>query len=200
MSCNEAWNRRAWLGALAAAGAGLGCQQASRFEGIDLTGVGYARDFELRAPDGTVRRLADYRGQVVVLFFGYTQCPDVCPSTLGELKLAKERLGADGARVRGLFVTVDPERDTPAVLKDYIAHFGPGMEALSTSPEALQALAKEFKVFFAKVPRKSGEGYSVDHTAASFLFDAKGQIRVYLPYGKPPQALDHDLRQLLKVG
>ncbi|WP_310737554.1 SCO family protein [Inhella gelatinilytica] len=172
----------------------------SRFEGIDLTGVGYARDFELRTPEGQVRRLVDYQGKVVVLFFGYTQCPDVCPSTLGELKLAKQRLGAAGERVVGLFVTVDPERDTPAVLKDYIAHFGPGMEALWAPPEALPALAQEFKVFFAKVPRKGADGYSVDHTAASFLFDDKGRIRVYLPYGKPPQALDHDLQQLLKGG
>lgn len=199
MPFNQPLTRRGGLVALSALGL-LACKPKSGFQGIDLTGVGYARDFELRTPAGEVRRLADYKGQVVVLFFGYTQCPDVCPSTLGELKLVKQRLGPEGDRVRGLFVTVDPERDTPSVLKDYIAHFGPGMEALWTAPEQLPALAKEFKVFFAKVPRKGAEGYSVDHTAASFLFDTRGRIRVYMPYGKEPQALEQDLRSLLAEG
>ena len=167
------------------------------FQGIDLTGVAYARELNLSDSEGRARSLADFKGKVVVLFFGYTQCPDVCPSTLGELQLVKQELGRDGERVQGLFVTVDPERDTPELLGQYIANFGPGMAALRGSAEQTQAAAKEFKVFFAKVPAKDGKSYTMDHTAASFLFDAQGRVRVYARYGQGPKALLHDLKLLL---
>jgi len=189
-------DRRALLGLLALAG----CQpsNAPSFKGVDLTGVSYAQKLELPDAEGRLRSLADFKGKVVVLFFGYTQCPDVCPATLGELKLVKEAMGAEGAKVVGLFVTVDPERDTPELLREYIANFGPDMVALRGSAEQTQAVAKEFKVFYAKVPSKSGPGYTMDHTAASFLFDPAGKVRVYHRYGAGAQALREDLLQLLR--
>ncbi|MBB5204515.1 protein SCO1/2 [Inhella inkyongensis] len=177
--------------------AGCDSQPKAAFQGIDLTGAAYARELKLSDPAGQPRSLADFKGKVVVLFFGYTQCPDVCPSTLGELQLVKQELGKDGERVQGLFVTVDPERDTPELLGQYIANFGPGMTALRGNPEQTQAAAKEFKVFYAKVPSKDGQSYTMDHTAASFLFDPQGQVRVYARYGQGPKALLHDLKLLL---
>lgn len=173
------------------------CQKAPSFQGVDLSGVNYARELSLTDQFGKARSLADFRGKVLVVFFGYTQCPDVCPATLGELKLVKEQLGADGRRVQPLFVTVDPERDTPELLQAYMANFGPDMLALRGTPEQLKQVAADFKVFYAKVPTKDGKGYSMDHTAASFLFDAKGRVRVYLPIKLGPEALRNDLKQLL---
>lgn len=197
MSLPGSIDRRALLlGGLALAGCDRAAERPA-FQGIDLTGVGYAKQLALTDHLGQPRTLLDYQGKVLVVFFGYTQCPDVCPSTLGEIKLVKEQLGADGARVQGLFVTVDPERDTPDLLKAYIANFGPDMAALRGTAEQTLAVAKEFKVFYAKVPSKSGEGYTVDHTAASFLFDPKGRVRVFLRYGQGPQALKSDLKLLL---
>ncbi|MFO1253941.1 MAG: SCO family protein [Inhella sp.] len=193
-------DRRSLLGLLGLS-ALAGCQpnSAPSFKGVDLTGVSYAQKLELPDADGRPRSLADFKGKAVVLFFGYTQCPDVCPATLGELRLVKEAMGKQGEQVVGLFVTVDPERDTPELLREYIANFGPGMVALRGSPEQTQAVAKEFKVFYAKVPSKSGSGYTMDHTAASFLFDPAGKVRVYHRYGAGPEALRHDLTQLLAV-
>lgn len=191
-------DRRSLLGLLALAG----CQPGSApsFKGVDLTGVSYAQHLELPDAEGRMRSLADFRGKAVVLFFGYTQCPDVCPATLGELKLVKEAMGAQGAKVVGLFVTVDPERDTPELLREYLANFGPDMVALRGSAAQTQAVAKEFKVFYAKVPSKSGPGYTMDHTAASFLFDPAGKVRVYHRYGAGGEALRADLEQLLRSG
>lgn len=177
-----------------------GCGKPPAFQGVDLTGVNYARELALDDQFGRARKLADFRGKVLVVFFGYTQCPDVCPTTLGELKLVREQLGKDGARVQPLFVTVDPERDTPALLKDYMASFGADMLALRGTPEQTRQVAQDFHVFYAKVPSKSGEGYSMDHTAASFLFDAQGRVRVYLPTKLGPTALLNDLKQLLAEG
>lgn len=170
----------------------------SSFKGIDITGAEYARSLSLPDVDGTVRTLADFKGKAIVLFFGYTQCPDVCPSTLSELAEARKLLGPDGERLQVVFVSVDPERDTPEILKAYMDGFGAGFVALRGSLEQTQATAKEFKVFYAKVPAKSGDGYSMDHTAGSYVFDPSGRVRLFVRYGGGAAALADDLRILLK--
>jgi protein SCO1/2 len=124
----------------------------------------------------------------------------VCPTTLAELAEVKRSLGADGDRVQGVFVTVDPERDTPEVLRNYVSAFHPSFVALRGTPEQTRAAAQEFKVFYAKSPGKTEGSYTVDHTAASFLFDARGRVRVYTRYGSGPQALADDLKVLLAEG
>ncbi len=170
---------------------------AAAFKGIDITGADYAKTLELTDADGKPRTLADFKGQVVVVFFGFTQCPDVCPSTMAELAEVKRKLGADGAAVRGIFVTVDPQRDTPELLKAYVSNFDPGFVALRGTPEQTAATAKHFKVFYAKVPGKTEGSYTIDHTAGSYLFDTQGRVRVFTRHGAGPEALQHDLKQLL---
>ncbi|MES2718821.1 MAG: SCO family protein [Pseudomonadota bacterium] len=167
------------------------------FKAIDITGAEYARTLSLSDPDGQTRNLADYKGKVVVVFFGYTQCPDVCPATMAELAEVKRSLGADGARVQGLFVTIDPARDSAELLKAYAANFGPDIVGLRGTPEQTQAVAKEFKVFFNKVPGKTDTSYTMDHTAGSYVFDAKGKVRLFTRYGSGAQALTDDLKILL---
>lgn len=161
-------------GLLAACG-----QNKPQFSSVDLTGADYAKDFQLPDQDGKLRSLKEFQGKVVVLFFGYTQCPDVCPTTLTELAQVKKLLGADGDKLQGVFVTVDPERDTPAVLKAYMANFDPGFIALRGTPEQLAATAKDFKVFYKKAEGKTPTSYSMDHSAASYVYDTKGQLRLY---------------------
>lgn len=181
---------------LLAALAFAGCSK-SGFNGIDLTGASYAQGFELLDPEGQVRRLSDFRGKVVVVFFGYTQCPDVCPTTMGELRAVREELGELGEDLVTVFISVDPERDTPEILRDYQRAFGKGFHALSGSPEQVRQTAKEFKVVYQRVEGESAH-YTVDHTAASFLFDRLGRVRVYSRYGTPAPALKADLEALLK--
>ena len=132
-----------------------------------------------------------------MVFFGFTQCPDVCPSTLAEIAEVKRSLGADGQRVQGVFVTVDPERDTPQVLKSYVAQFDPSFVALRGTPEQTREVAKDFKVFYAKVPGKTEGSYTVDHTAGSYVFDTQGRLRLFTRYGSGPQALANDIKLLL---
>ncbi len=177
-----------------APGAGAG---RAAFKGVDITGADYARQLNLNDPDGKARTLAEFKGKVVVVFFGYTQCPDVCPTTMGELAEVKRSLGADGARVQGIFVTVDPERDTAELLKAYVANFGPEMLGLRGTPEQTQAAAKEFKVFYNKVPGKTETSYTIDHTAGSYVFDAQGRVRLFVRYGGGAKALAEDLKTLL---
>lgn len=201
MCPSESVDRRVWLLAGLASLGGLGaCEPAAQpsFASVDLTGAAYGRDFNLPDVEGRRRSLADFRGRVVVVFFGFTQCPDVCPTTMGELALIKQELGADGARVVPVFITVDPERDTPELLRAYMANFGADGVALRGSLEETRAVAKEFRVLFNKVPAKTGEGYTMDHTAASFVFDPQGRLRLYARYGLGPQALLGDVRTLLR--
>jgi len=170
---------------------------APTFRSTDITGASFARQLELPDADGRPRALADWRGKVVVVFFGYTQCPDVCPTTMAELARLRAALGADGERLQAVFVTVDPERDTPEILKAYVGNFGAGFTALRGTPEQVAAVAKEFKVFYAKVPGRTSGNYTMDHSAASFVFDTQGRVRLYVPYGGDPKNLAADLRQLL---
>lgn len=167
------------------------------FKGIDITGADYARELNLTDADGTPRQLSDFRGKVTVVFFGFTQCPDVCPTTLVELAQVKKALGADGDRVQGVFVTVDPERDTAEVLKAYVGGFDAGFVALRGTPQETQAAAKNFKVFYAKVAGKTPTSYSIDHTAGSYVFDPEGRVRLFTRYGTGAEALTHDLKLLL---
>jgi protein SCO1/2 len=195
-------SRRRWLAIAATAGPLAACDRlmgkagAPAFHFTDITGAPFARHLELPDADGKMRTLADWNGKVVVVFFGYTQCPDFCPTTLAELAQAKKALGATGDRVQVVFVTVDPERDTPAVLKAYLANFGPDFVGLRGSLEQTAAVAQEFKVFYAKVPGKTPGSYSMDHSAASFVFDTHGQARLYVPYGAEPKGFASDLQQL----
>ncbi len=170
---------------------------APSFNGIDITGAAYAQQLDLPDTDGRLRHLSDFKGKVVVVFFGYTQCPDVCPTTMLELAQVKQALGADGERVQGVFVTIDPARDTPSVLKAYVQNFSPDFIALRGSDEQTQAAAKAFKVFYAKVPGDTPGGYTMDHTAGSFVFDPQGRVRLFTRYGAGAEALTHDLKLLL---
>jgi protein SCO1/2 len=173
---------------------------AAPFKGIDITGADYARSFSLTDQNGQRRTLADFKGKVTVVFFGFTQCPDVCPTTMAELAQVKASLGKDGDRVQGVFITVDPERDTAESLKTYMKGFDPSFVALRGSPEEIAATAKEFKVFYAKVPGKIEGSYSVDHTAGSYVFDAQGRVRLFVRYGGGAQNLAADLKALLAAG
>lgn len=170
------------------------------YNAVDITGAAYGHALSLPDADGRTRTLADFNGKVVVVFFGFTQCPDVCPGTLAELAQAKKALGPDGDKVQGVFITIDPARDTPEVLNGYVTSFDPGFVALRGTPEQTAATAKDFKVYFAKVPGKTEGSYSMDHTAGAYVFDTKGQVRLFTRYGSGAEALTSDLKQLIKAG
>jgi protein SCO1/2 len=188
--------RRSLLVASAALIAACG-ENKPQFKAVDLTGADYAKDFSLPDASGKMRSLQDFRGKAVVVFFGYTQCPDVCPTTMAEIAQARKILGPDGDKVQGVFITVDPERDTPEVLRAYMANFDPSFVALRGTPEQTAAIAKDFKVYFKKVDGKSAGNYTMDHSAASFVYDAQGRLRLYTRYGTGSQALADDLKLLL---
>lgn len=192
-------SRGAVLGAALSTTGLAGCKLFSKpaFKGIDITGADYAKELSLADPDGRRRSLAEFKGRVVVVFFGFTHCPDVCPTTLAELATVKRELGADGQRLQGVFVTVDPERDTPELLKAYAANFDPSFVALRGTPEETAAVARHFKVFYAKVPGKTEGSYTIDHTAGSYVFDPEGRVRLFTRHGSGAPALLHDVRLLL---
>ena len=169
-----------------------------QFRAVDITGAEYARDFALTDHNGQPRSIKDFAGKVVVVFFGFTQCPDVCPTALAELAEVKRMLGKDGDKLQGIFVTVDPERDTPEVLKGYMANFDPSFLALRGTAEQLAAMAKDYKVYYKKVDGKTPTSYTMDHSAGSFVYDTQGRIRLYTRYGSGAQALADDIRLLLK--
>ncbi|MBA2722044.1 MAG: SCO family protein [Methylibium sp.] len=177
-----------------------GCERqapAAGFQAIDITGADYGGELSLPDISGRQRTLADFKGQAVVVFFGFTHCPDVCPTTMAELAAVKEKLGEDGERLQALFVTVDPERDTPKLLERYMASFDPSFIALRGTVEQTQALAKSFKAYFQKVPGKEPGSYSVDHTAGAYVFDPQGRLRLFVRYGQPVEAWVADLKRLL---
>jgi protein SCO1/2 len=203
---NKSMNKRhilrllAWTGLAAVAGTALtACtDRKPSFNAVDITGADYAKGFTLADADGRQRTLADFKGKVVVMFFGYAQCPDVCPTTMTEMAQVKQQLGSDGDKLQVLFVTVDPERDTPAVMKAYMGAFDPAFVALIPTPEQLAALAKDYKVYYKKVEGKTPTSYSMDHSAASFVYDTEGRLRLYARYGAGVPAMVSDLRALLK--
>lgn len=169
------------------------------FNSIDITGADYGRGFTLQDPSGTTRTLADYPGKVVTLFFGFTQCPDVCPTALAKAAQVKKLLGADGGKLQVLFVTVDPERDTPEVMKAYAGAFDPSFVGLRTSLDETAKLAKDFRAYYAKVPLKgSASGYTIDHSAMTYVYDPKGQLRLAVRHEQPAEQIAADIRTLLK--
>src|SRR5690348_4654306 len=179
--------------------AGCGSSGPS-FQATDITNASFGRDFELTAPDGKPRRLADFRGKAVVVFFGYTQCPDVCPTTLATLAETMKRLGPDADRVQVLFVTVDPDRDTAALLRQYVPAFDRRFIGLRGDADATARTAKEFKVIYEKVPGATPGSYTMDHSAGSYVFDPQGRLRLYVANGQGPDVFAHDLRELLRAG
>ncbi len=175
-----------------------GCSPAKpQFEGIDITGADYAKDFHLTDASGQPRSLADYRGKAVVMFFGYTQCPDVCPTTMAELQSVMRSLGPDADRVQVLFVTLDPARDTPELLSRYVPAFDPRFVGLFGDEAATTQTAKDFKVFYQRVPGPTPTSYTLDHTAGSYVFDPQGRIRLFLRQGQAAASVTHDLKLLL---
>ena len=191
--------RRLSAGAVVVAGSLLaGCStDGPAFTGVDITGASYATSFDLTDQTGQRRTLADFKGQVVVLFFGFAQCPDVCPTTMTELAQVKGELGSDGDKLQGLFVTVDPERDTPDIMREYMANFDPSFLALYANPGELEQVAKDFKTYFKKVDGPTATSYTMDHSAGSYIFDTKGAIRLYSRYGTPVESLTQDIKYLL---
>jgi protein SCO1/2 len=168
-----------------------------KFRATDITGASFAREFQLTGHDGKSRTLADFKGKVVVLFFGYTHCPDVCPTTLAQFGEAARQLGADAARVQVLFVTVDPERDTKELLEKYVPAFNPNFLGLYGDAEALARTAKEFKIIFQKQPGRTPETYTVDHSAGTYVYDHNGRVRLFVRHDRPVEDLVHDIRLLL---
>ncbi len=171
---------------------------APAFKASDVTGTQFGRDFALVDHNGTPRTLADFRGKAVVVFFGYTQCPDVCPTTMAELAEAMRRLGPDAARVQVLFVTIDPERDTPELLKQYVPAFNPTFLGLTGDPAAIERTAKEFKIIYRKQPGATPGSYTMDHSAGTFVYDPQGRLRLYVGYGQGADVFAHDIRELLR--
>jgi len=176
------------------------CSPKPEFKNIDITGsAAFGKDFNLLDSDGKVRTLADFKGKVVLMFFGYTQCPDICPTTLTEMQQVMTLLGPQSDKVQVLFVTVDPERDTAAILKQYVPAFDPRFLGLRPADDAaLEKVAKDFKIYYKKVPGTSPGSYTMDHTAGSYAFDPEGRLRLYIKHAQGPEALAHDLKELLK--
>lgn len=203
MANTNRWRLWAALAALTLAVAcgdksGTGSASKPSFRSIDITGADYARRLELPDAEGKPRNLTEFKGKVVVVFFGYTQCPDVCPTTMAELSQIRRALGEDGTRLQGVFVTVDPERDTAPVLKAYVDTFDAGFVGLRGNADQTQQAAREFKVFFAKVPGKTESSYTIDHTAGAYVFDPQGRIRLFSRHNAGPKALEEDIRALLR--
>lgn len=174
-----------------------GCHKPTpvSFNSLDITGAGYARNFQLSDPDGKARALRDFRGKVVLIFFGFTQCPDVCPTALARAAEIKRLLGPDGNRLQVIFVTVDPERDKPVILKAYTAVFDPGFLGLSSDLRQTAKTAEEFKIYFKKVP--TGDSYTMDHTALSYVFDPLGHVRLAVKHTQSARECADDIRKLL---
>jgi protein SCO1/2 len=171
------------------------CAEEPKFKSTDITGVEYGTKLELTDHTGRARRLEDFRGKAVVLFFGFTQCPDVCPTTLVDIANSLKKLGADADRVQVLFVTVDPERDTPKALAEYVTAFDPRFLALRGDAAETQRVAKEFKIYYEK--RKQGDGYTVDHSGQTYIIDPQGRLRLLVRHERIGQDLADDLKTLL---
>lgn len=173
---------------------------AGGFTAVDITGASYASKLALPDPEGKVRSLEEFKGKVVIIFFGYTQCPDVCPTTLNDIAQMRKALGADGAKVQPIFVTVDPQRDTPELIKAYAANFGEDVVALRGDEAQTKATAQEFKVFYSRVAGKTAETYTVDHTAGAWVYDTQGRVRLFMRHGQNAEAMKADITRLLAGG
>ncbi len=191
--------RRGLLAAIVTfSGLFAGCgEQVPGFRASDIGGVGWGRDFALPDTRGQVRRLADFRGKAVVLFFGYTQCPDVCPTTLATMSQVAKLLGSDADRLQLVFVTLDPERDTPALIAEYLGQFRADFIGLRGDKATTDAAAKEFKVSYTRQPTGPAGAYTLDHTAGSYVFDPQGRLRLYVRHGAAASDIAADLKLLL---
>lgn len=174
-----------------------GCTEPTAFKSTDITGVDWGKDFSLTDHHGQPRHLADYRGKAVILFFGYTQCPDVCPTTLSSMREVIGLLGADASRVQVLFVTLDPARDTANLLAQYVPAFHPSFIGLRGDEASIAALAKDFKVFYTKQAGSTPGSYSIDHSTGSYAFDPQGRLRFLIRHGETPSIVAADLKLLL---
>lgn len=170
-----------------------------KFNAIDVTGADYAKGFTLTDQLGQKRSLSDFKGKVVVLFFGYTQCPDVCPTTMAELAEVKRLLGTEGDNLQGAFITVDPVRDTSELLKAYMGNFDPTFVAFIPTPEELAVVAKDYKVYYKRAEGKTPTSYTMDHSAGSYVYDMQGNLRLYSRYGSGAPALAQDIQALIKT-
>ncbi len=168
------------------------------FTNTDISGAPYANSFSLPDSTGKVRQLSDFKGKVVVMFFGYTQCPDVCPTTMAELETVMQKLGAASDQVQVIFVSLDPERDTPALLGQYVPSFDKRFLGLVGDLTQTAQIAKDFKIFYEKVPGKTPQSYSLDHSAGSYVFDKLGHVRLFVRFNQGPDPIVHDLQLLLK--
>lgn len=178
----------------------LGCSgpgSQPKFIGTDVTGSPIGSDFSLTDHNGKLRHLSDFRGKVTLLFFGYTHCPDACPTTMGELAQVVKVLGEKGRDVQVLFVTVDPDRDSLDILKNYVPSFNPTFLGLRGDEEATSKIAKDFKVYYAKQPSKSKSGYTIDHSTGIYVFDKQGQLRLFLTNELKVQDIAHDVGLLI---
>lgn len=175
----------------------VACSEPARFHSTDISGVDWGREVALSDHHGKARQLADFRSKVVVLFFGYTQCPDICPTTLSAMRDAMKKLGSDAGRVQVLFVTLDPARDTREVLAQYVPWFHPDFIGLTGDDAAIASVAKDFKVFYAKQPGNQPGSYSIDHTSSSYIFDPKGRLRLLVRHGESSDRIAADIRLLL---
>jgi protein SCO1/2 len=192
------WRRtflRASLGCCALPLIGCNSDDGPRFHNIDISGANYGRDFALLDPDGNTRRLADFRGKVVILFFGFIQCPDVCPTALLRAAAVRRLLEADGERFQIIFVTLDPERDLPEILREYSAVFEADVIGLYSTPEKVREMADAFRIYFRKVP--TGGGYTIDHTATSYIYDPEGRLRLAVPHQSTAESIADDVALLL---
>ena len=175
------------------------CESKLGFNSLDITGIqGYGNDFRLTDHTGKPRTLADFHGKVVVMFFGFTHCPDVCPTTLSDMRQVMQKLGPDAARMQVLFVTVDPARDTPELLAKYVPSFNPTFLGLYGDNAATATVTKDFKIVSQIQEGKTPESYTVAHTAASLVFDPQGRLRLFIAYGMEVDKIEADIRQLLK--
>ena len=178
----------------------IACSPKPSFKNVDITGSkAFGNDFSLLDPDGKVRTLSDFKGKAVVIFFGYTQCPDVCPTTLIEMQQVMTLLGPQADKVQVLFITVDPDRDTAAILKQYVPAFDKRFLGLRPADQAaLEKVAKDFMIYYKQVPGTSAGSYTIDHTAGSYAFDPEGRLRLYIKHAQGPEILAQDLKELLK--
>ena len=174
-----------------------GCDSRPQFVNTDISEAGYARDFALTDHNGKPRTMADFRGKAVVIFFGYTQCPDVCPTTMTGMAEALKLLGGDAAKVQVLFVTVDPERDTQQLLAQYVPVFNPSFLGLFADAQTIARTAQEFRVFYKKQPGSTPTTYTVDHSAGSYVYDPQGRLRLYIKHGEKPEVIAKDLKLLV---
>ena len=197
-------HRRRWLSVACQAAVACvaiplvaGCDRKPAFRNIDITGADFAKGFQLTDHRGRQARLEDFSGKLLVVFFGYTQCPDVCPTTMAEMAEVMRKLGTKSEHVQVAFITVDPERDTQELLSHYVPAFDPRFLGLWGDAEATARTARAFRIVYQKVPGKSPGSYTVDHSAGTYVFDRKGRVRLMIRHGTPADAIAPDLERLL---